>query len=168
MDPYQNISNPQVQAPVMPQQFSPQQSFAAPATAVVAPQQLPPQQNFPVDPLQSNPQYNQPIPPSSPPATGATVGLPNSKVVSKLWFVIAAAIAAVELIFIIVLVIIVSTSKGAVPAKSSTASVDPLVAQPATTTSVQRSNDAISQTLSSLSDDRDIPADKLSDKNVGL
>ena len=40
--------------------------------------------------------------------------------------------------------------------------------QPATSTSVQLVNDSIGQDISSLNDDKDFPADKLSDKSLGL
>lgn len=88
---------------------------------------------------------------------------------SKLPMILVIAVA-LELVVIVGLMALVATnSKNTTQTKSNSSNnTQSLAPQPATSVGVQQTDDAVSQTLSSLSEDRDFPADKLSDKNLGL
>lgn len=111
-----------------------------------------------------NPQFGGPV--VSNPGVPAAEPAPKK---SKL-FTILAVTVAIELVVIVgLMVLVAANSKNTTQTKSSSSnSTQSLAPQPATAVGVQQTDDAVSQTLSSLSEDRDFPAEKLSDKNLGL
>jgi len=126
-----------------------------------------PYQDFSNQPQPTVPQPNAPMfgaPHQTPTPQDTHLLMPKK---SKLPLILA-VVAAVELLIIAGLLVVVANSKTPPATKAATNTNQSLAPQPATSVSVQQTNDAISQSLSSLSNDRDLPTDKLSDKNLGL
>lgn len=119
--------------------------------------------------------FTQPF--QQPVVSGGPAGLPDQQPVggprrssSKVMILLAVA-ASIQLLVIIGLSIGLLANSDPPPAPSQTpaanqASGDRPAA--ATATSLQSANDDISQNISSLNDDKDFAADKLSDKTLGL
>lgn len=123
-------------------------------------------QNNPNPPLFNAP-YQSPQAPE-PTFTPPTVGGGSSKSKFLMAFAVISAIELLVIIGLAVAVISSSNDKEAptqANAKQASQSEGPTAA---TSSSIQLIDDAISQSLSGLNDDQDFPADKLSDKNLGL
>ncbi len=126
---------------------------------------LPPPDQYPTQPTFNLPEQPSPTVMSTPHSTG-----PHSPASKSKFLLILAAGAALEFLIIIGLIIAVSSnSKAPVQkSKSSTSTTQSQASDVATSTSTQVINDSISQDISTLNDEQDFPASKLSDQALGL
>jgi hypothetical protein len=128
------------------------------------------QPNTTVTPTEK-PLFNEPFQPPTPPAvvTPPTpeVPQPSDEPKSKLFLFVGIAATLCLLIVVVVFVLAASSKKPSQKATGQTADQSQ-TAQAATSTGVQFSSDSISQDISSLNDDQDFPAAKLSDEALGL
>jgi hypothetical protein len=120
----------------------------------------------PNQPLFGGP-FQQPVQP--PPNVPVEVEPDNS---SKNRIIIIIAVVSVIILAVAGLVIIAALSSDSTNKKSGTAKDQAITKlkgpEAATSESVQLVDDLISQDISSLNDDKDFPADKLSDRNLNL
>jgi len=87
---------------------------------------------------------------------------------TKLIIIIAAAVAVLLIIGIAVIMVLSSTKKETPSTPTSQTSNQDATTQPATSVGVEQLNSSVSQDLSSLNDDKDLPSNQLDDKSLGL
>lgn len=104
--------------------------------------------------------------PAPSPSGGQFGGGSGSK--KKLLIIIAASVAAIFLILIILAVVMSNDGTPTQEQEQQTPTVDPEGPQPATPLDVENTDNSITQDLSSLNDDNELPPDQLSDDNLNL
>lgn len=135
------------------------------------PEQQPQPQSGPQQPP-AKPLFNEPF--ESPLEKAPVVGqmsapepAPEDQGKNKLVLIVIAA--GVSLLIIIILIVVVaSSSSNKTGQKTQDAEKQSMELGPATSTTVQQTNDSISQDIGNLNDDEDFPSNKLSDDSLNL
>lgn len=131
-------------------------------------------QNQPTQPSKVSPMFNEPyVNPMStaPDATPPTEPTDTPKPSPSRKLILGLAVAAgVELLLILGLCVALVTPKTANRNKNnaSNSTSQSLAPQPATSISVQQTNDTITQDISNLTNSKDFPAAPLDDRTLGL
>jgi len=110
------------------------------------------------------PQPGQPQPASANDAGGG----PSPKKPWLLAWIIVGVLLICLLVGVMIMLAANNSKKPAATSNSNSSNSQDQGPTAATSSSVQLSNDSISQDLSSLNDDKDLPADRLTDQNLGL
>ncbi|MBA3758253.1 hypothetical protein H0X10_01305 [Candidatus Saccharibacteria bacterium] len=121
------------------------------------PQQTPQNQNI-APQISTQQVYNQP-PSGLPPQTK-----PSKK---KLFILIGTGVGLLGLL-VVIAVLVGGSEKKPTPQTATTNDAKSELLEPAKALDIEQTNNAISQDMSNLNNDKDFPADQLSDKALGL